>query len=55
MGEQNTGCTFCMFGVYKDKINKFQRMKTSHPKLWNYCINKLGCGKVMDYIGVNYE
>lgn len=56
MGEKNTGCMFCMFGVHMDKEeNKFQRMQKTHPKLWDYCINKLGCGKVLDYIGVNYE
>ena len=55
MGEKNTGCMFCMFGVHRDKINKFQRMKKSHPKLWSYCINKLGCGKVLKYLNVSYE
>lgn len=55
MGEQNTGCMFCMFGCHLDKENKFQRMKKSHPKVWNYCINKLKLGEVLDYINVPYE
>lgn len=56
MGYSNTGCIFCMFGVHLDKTgkNKFQTMKETHPKHYDYCINKLGCGEVMDYIGVNY-
>ena len=55
MGEQRTGCMFCMFGVHLDKgENRFQRMFRSHPKQWAYCIDKLGCGKVLDYIGVKY-
>lgn len=55
-GEKRTGCLFCMFGVHLEKgENKFQRMQRTHPKLWNYCIHKLGLGKVLDYIGVNYE
>lgn len=55
MGEKRTGCMFCMFGVHLEKpINRFQRMKKSHPKQYDYCINKLGCGKVMDFIGVDY-
>jgi hypothetical protein len=29
-------------------------MLETHPKQHNYCINKLGCGKVLDYIGVPY-
>lgn len=54
-GEQGTGCMFCKFGVHLEKgSNRFQRMYHSHPKQWNYCINQLGCGKVLDYIGVPY-
>jgi len=55
MGEDHSGCMFCMFGVHLEKgTNRFQRMYHSHPKQWNYCINQLGCGKVLDYIGVKY-
>jgi len=55
MGAKRTGCMFCMFGVHLEKKpNRFQRMKKSHPKQYDYCINKLGCGKVMDFIGVDY-
>ncbi len=55
MGEKRTGCMFCMFGVHlEEDPNKFQRMNKLHPKLWDYCINKLGCGEVLDYIGVKY-
>jgi 3'-phosphoadenosine 5'-phosphosulfate sulfotransferase (PAPS reductase)/FAD synthetase len=56
MGEKRTGCMFCMFGVHLEKDeNRFQRMKKTHPKHYDFCINKLGCGKVLDYIGVPYE
>ena len=56
MGVDRTGCMFCMFGVHLEKgLNRFQRMKITHPKLWQYCIETLGCGKVLNYIGVNYE
>lgn len=54
-GASRTGCMFCMFGVQREKHpNRFERMKITHPQLWDYCINKLGCGAVMDYIGVTY-
>lgn len=50
-----TGCMFCMFGVHLEKEpNRFQRMKETHPKIYDYCINNLGIGKVLDYIGVKY-
>lgn len=60
-GEPRTGCMFCMFGCHLEKEpNKFQRMKITHPKQYDYCIrpveeNGLGIGKVLDYIGVPYE
>ena len=59
MGYDRTGCMFCMFGVTHDASdlfskNRFEKMKETHPKEYNYCINKLGCGKVLDYINVNY-
>jgi 3'-phosphoadenosine 5'-phosphosulfate sulfotransferase (PAPS reductase)/FAD synthetase len=54
-GAQRTGCAYCMFGVHLEKgINRFQRMALTHPKEYDYCINKLGCGSVLDYIGVPY-
>ncbi|GHU42337.1 hypothetical protein FACS1894111_06110 [Clostridia bacterium] len=69
-GCDRTGCVFCMFGIMSDKTpNRFQRMKNTHPKLYEYCIgggiydesgmlqptkNGLGIGKVLDYIGIPY-
>ena len=54
-GAQRTGCMFCMFGLHLEKQpNRFQRMALTHPKQHNFCVNKLGCGKVLDYIGVPY-
>lgn len=54
-GVSRTGCMFCMFGVHREPHpNRFERMKHTHPRQWDYCINKLGCGAVLDYIGVAY-
>jgi len=55
-GLSRTGCMFCMFGVHMEKgENRFQRMAKTHPKQYDYCINKLGLGEVLDYIGVDYR
>jgi len=55
MGYPRTGCAFCMFGVHLEKDeNRFQRMKKTHPKLYDYCINNLGIGKVLDFMEVKY-
>lgn len=48
-GYTRTGCMFCMFGLHLDKINRFEIMKKTHPKQYNYCMNKLECKRVIDY------
>ena len=56
-----TGCVFCGFGCHLEKEpNRFQMLKQTHPKLWNYCMKPwdeggLGMKEVLDYIGVKYE
>lgn len=53
--ENRTGCMFCMFGIQYDKEpNRFQRMQRDYPKQYDYCINKLGIGSVLDFVGVPY-
>lgn len=55
-GVARSGCMFCMYGVHLEpQPNRFQRMELTHPKQYDYCIEGLGCGKVMDFIGVPYR
>lgn len=69
-GYARTGCIFCMFGCHLQKEpNNFQRLKETHPRQYDYCINGgefvegkwqpnkegLGLGYVLDYIGVKYK
>lgn len=69
-GCDRTGCIFCMYGCHLEKEpNRFQRLKETHPRQYDYCINGgelvdgkwqpnkegLGLGHVLDYIGVKYE
>jgi 3'-phosphoadenosine 5'-phosphosulfate sulfotransferase (PAPS reductase)/FAD synthetase len=51
-GEQRTGCVFCPVGCHRDKVNRFQRMAATHPKLHEYCMGTLGLGEFLDYIRV---
>lgn len=69
-GCQRTGWMFCAFGAHLEKgINRFQRMKETHPKHYRFCIgggafdtdglwkptkDGLGYARVLDYIGVRY-
>lgn len=56
--EERTGCTFCMFGVHlepKNKNNRIQRLRLSHPKYWDIVVNKCELFKRLDYINVPYK
>lgn len=60
-GAKRTGCMFCMFGCHLEKEpNRFQRMKETHPKQYEYCMKPvekggLGIEEVLKYIDVPYE
>lgn len=57
-GYKRTGCMFCCFGVHLENLNgenRFTLMQKTHPKQYDYCINKLGIGKILDFIKVNYR
>jgi len=55
MGVNRTGCMFCCFGVHLEQHpNRFEQMKRTHPKLWEYCMFELGLARVLDYIGVEW-
>jgi 3'-phosphoadenosine 5'-phosphosulfate sulfotransferase (PAPS reductase)/FAD synthetase len=53
-GEKRTGCVFCPVGCHRDKENRFQRLKRTHPKLYDYVINTLGLSELLDFVGVDY-
>jgi len=54
-GEQRTGCVFCPVGCHLDKVNRFQRLAKTHPKLHDYVINQLGLRELLEYVGVEYR
>lgn len=38
-GCKRTGCIFCGYGCHRERgITRFQRLKGTHPKLYQYCI-----------------
>lgn len=66
--EKRTGCIFCGYGAHHD--DRFLRLKETHPKQYNYCINGgefdengiwkpnklgLGMGHVFDELNYIYE
>ena len=60
-GCTRTGCMFCGFGCHLEKEpNRFQRLKKTHPQIWQYCMRPwdeggLGMKDVLEYIGVEAE
>ena len=59
-GYQRTGCVYCGFGCHLEKEpNRFQQLKETHPKLYEYCMRPwdeggLGMDEVLNYIGVKH-
>lgn len=68
---EQTGCVFCLFGLQRDKKpDRIERLKTTHPKLYKYCMSGgaidpadgywkptpggLGMAPVMQYIYDHY-
>ena len=59
-----TGCMFCMFGQHDlppGAPSKFQSMAKTHPKHYDYCINRIPIGErrglrdVLDYMQIPYK
>lgn len=62
---QRTGCSMCGFGIHlEERPHRFDILREDNPKEWEYYMykcctdengNKYGWGKVLDYIGVEWE
>lgn len=58
-GCSRTGCIFCGFGCHLEKEpNRFQRLKITHPELYEYCMKPvesggLGMKEILEYINVS--
>ncbi|ANP79336.1 phosphoadenosine phosphosulfate reductase [Vibrio crassostreae 9CS106] len=54
-GEPRTGCMFCAFGVHLDKgLNRFQRMKISHPRQHRVITERMDLGSALQLIDVKF-
>lgn len=55
-----TGCMFCMFGCHLEKSpNRFERMKETHPKQYEWCMKSLdegglGLDDVLNYAQIKH-
>ena len=58
-GYYRTGCMFCLFGIHLDcgfkGENRIQTLARTHPKLWEFYLNRTRLGEVMEYMGFPVE
>lgn len=60
-GRDRTGCMYCAYGAHREKEpNRFQRLKQTHPKVWDFCMKPwnnggLGMREVLAFINVKIE
>ena len=63
---QRTGCSMCGFGIHlEERPHRFDRLREDNPKEWEFWMykcctdpktgEKYGWGRVLDYIGVEWE
>lgn len=51
-----SGCFICAFGLHMEKQpNRFQRMEVDDPQLYDFAINKLGYGGLLDFAEIPYR
>jgi 3'-phosphoadenosine 5'-phosphosulfate sulfotransferase (PAPS reductase)/FAD synthetase len=49
MGYDRTGCMFCLYGCHMEKNDRFEIMKKTHPRLFDYCMNVLKISDVLKW------
>lgn len=65
-GAQRTGCSMCGFGIHMEqRPHRFDQLRMRNPKEWEFWMyrcctdpvtgEKYGWGRVLDYIGVEWE
>lgn len=58
-GIDRTGCMWCLFGLHMENLdgyeNRIQKLKKTHPKIYEYALNDMGLKEVLEYLGVDYE
>lgn len=53
---QRTGCSMCGFGIHiENRPHHFDRLREDNPREWKFWMYDMGWGKVLDYIGVEWE
>lgn len=50
-GVARSGCVFCLYGIqYEEGENRIEKLHKTHPLLYNFLINKMNVGKIIDEV-----
>lgn len=49
-GEPRTGCCMCPVGCHLDNFAKFERLKKTEPKLYDYCMEELDEKRLVEFV-----
>jgi hypothetical protein len=54
---QRTGCSMCGFGIQKEttRPHRFDLLYKENPKEWDFWMNDMGFGHVLDYVGFKWR
>jgi len=51
-----TGCAFCLFGIdQEEEPNRIQKLKKDDPQMYQYCMDKLRLGEIMEFMNIPYK
>jgi len=54
-GYKRTGCVYCLFGCAQEKSpNRFELLKITHPKMFEYAMEELDYKNVLPFVGVKH-
>lgn len=49
-GYHNTGCVFCLFGMHLENTGKFNLLKKTHTKMYDFCMQDLEYDKIFNFM-----
>lgn len=57
--EKRTGCMFCPVGCHLERTNKYERLKITHPKIYDYVMKPyedggLGLAEVLEWLKIKH-
>lgn len=53
-GEDRTGCMFCLIGCHLDGVNRFEKMRRTHPSRYKFCMESLNLSEILDWLHIKY-